>query len=388
MGNTIQLANYLAELILSQFEERMPEAVPEQLDVYNILYVASMNQIAGFVERALMLRDEISEELHNELKQDSFLQIIKSKKQEAEIKKIQDVFEKEKIKNMPMKGVFMKKYYPLAELREMGDIDLVVEEKDLKRAGEVLQNIGYRLVERVSNHDVYEKDKVFIEVHKSMYKQEIDKKQHEYFESFAKVERDKGKNYCYHQSLEDFYVYMIAHMAGHFYIKGCGVRNLIDIYVFWKLFKCKVDEQYIQKELKECGINVFEQHMRKMSQIWLCKEASDDFYDDLICFMVNCGIYGKAKYGIWNEYANETKNASDKNRMKLWYAFPPLHYMRKYYRYLKKYPFLLPFSWIHRIVRGFLFKRGKERRDYLNEVPKQEIESIQNIYRKMKFEFD
>ena len=388
MNERLEIAEYLAELIHSQFENRKPAMIPQDININELLELSIANQIWGFTARALMRLENIQPQLYEHLKRGSSVMIYKSKLQEHEIKKIQEIFEEQGIKNMPLKGIFMKKYYPLPELREMGDIDLVVEENDLERAGKILKNMGYTLKQRISNHDVYiKKPYMVIELHKNMYKQEIDKKQHDYFESFVNAVLDDEKKYCYHQKTEDFYVYMIAHMAGHFYIRGCGVRNLIDIYVFRNKFKGQLDEEYIDRELKECGIYDFEKHMKKAAGIWLGNDKSDDFYDDLLTFMVMCGIYGKEEYGFWNEYSR-TNSKNNKVNMTLWYIFPPYHYMKKYYEYLKKAPYLLAFAWLHRILRGLVFKRGKQRRDYLNEVPKQEVEAIQRIYKKMKFDFE
>ena len=36
-----------------------------------------------------------------------------------------------------------------------------------------------------------------------------------------------SKMYVYDFEAEDFYIYMMAHMAKHFYKRGCGIRNLV-----------------------------------------------------------------------------------------------------------------------------------------------------------------
>lgn len=388
------ISEVLSKFIIAQLEGDEIEADLDDKMIVELVKIARKHQIVGFVGQSLVKLKAGDEGLCDMIRSECVQKIMFSNYQMNELKQVQDAFEKEKIKNMPMKGAFMKNYYNRPDLREMSDLDICVEEHELEHVKEVLENMGYTLIKRVSNHDVYWKEPcVMIEVHKCLYKQEIDKRQHEYFESFKNAVLDENKEYCYHQKLEDFYVYMIAHMAGHFYKRGCGVRNIIDLYVFEKKFKNQTDEEYITKELEECGLTTFEKHMKKLCDIWLKGQKREKFYDDLLWYMLDCGIYGKSEYGIWQGYAKTGKDAGkDKKQMKKWYYFPPCAYMKQYYGYLNKAPFLLPFAWIHRAVRSIVLgkqgKMGMERMEYMKEVSQEEIDIISNIYREMDFKFE
>ena len=61
-----------------------------------------------------------------------------------------------------------------------------------------------------------------VEAHRAMYDKTVDNNQYEYFSNFSKAILKKGYKYTYDFNDEDFYIYMIAHMAKHFYVKGCG----------------------------------------------------------------------------------------------------------------------------------------------------------------------
>ena len=133
----------------------------------------------------------------------------------------------------------------------------------------------------------------------------VNKSQYEYFSDMSRAVLREGKSYIYDFSNEDFYVYMMAHMAKHFYVKGCGIRNLVDVYVFNNKFADVLDRKYVKEQLQICGIATFTEHMEKLASIWLGDEKSDEFYDDLFLYMLDSGIYGKDENGIWNRFAEE-----------------------------------------------------------------------------------
>lgn len=386
-----ETAKYLGNIIRHSLNGEPLEMLPDETEIVELYRIARANQIDCMVGKALLEMNILNEADAAAVHGRCVKLLLHSATQLNELTQIQNAFEENEIKNLPLKGSRMKAYYKSPELRQMSDLDICVEEIELQRVQKVMEQLGYTLKESIANHDVYGKKPFMeVEIHRCLFKQEVDKKQHDYFGSFEKAIIDEGKQYCYHQSLEDYYVYMIAHMAGHFYERGCGIRNLIDIHVFLQNFKEALDLKYIQSELEVCGLKDFEAHMRTLTEMWLHeKKIEDPFYQNLFGYMTNCGIYGKEEYGIWNEYARQKKREGQKNAkyMKLWYIFPPVHYMQKDFPVLKKYPILLPFLWVFRIVRGLVCKRGVERREYLNQVGKEDIGILQTIYEKMNFDF-
>ena len=60
-----------------------------------------------------------------------------------EHKQVHDIFTRAKVPYVIIKGACSAKYYPEPKLRMMGDVDFVVKEKDLTRAGDVLKKEGF-----------------------------------------------------------------------------------------------------------------------------------------------------------------------------------------------------------------------------------------------------
>ena len=228
-----------------------------------------------------------------------------------------------------------------------------------------------------------------VEAHWAMYDETVDKKQYEYFSDFSKAVLVDGKSYTYNFNKEDFYIYMMAHMAKHFYKKGCGIRNLVDVYVYRKKYEGQLNETYIEQELEKCGILSFTKHMEKMSEIWLNDAETTKFYDNLFLYMLDSGIYGKDENGIWNEFAKECGESRFhySMKLKLFYYFPPYHYMVKYYPWIKGKKIIMPIAWIIRAISGLVNKKGEKKKEMLHHIDSENIRIIQNIYKEMQFDF-
>ena len=384
------IKSYLANLVLSQLNGKKPLNIPDNIDVNEIIDIAKRNHMNYLVLGALIKTDNIPEETLNRLRRIIQNSVLTTLAQVTELKKLVDAFEKAGIKNQPMKGSCMKYMYPSPEMREMSDIDILVDGDQMDAAGKIMTELGYSLSQSIKHHDIYYKRPfMIVEVHRSMYDKTVDANQYDYFKSFEKAVLKENKNYTYDFNKEDFYVYMIAHMAKHFYIMGCGIRNLLDVYIYLEKYGKELDRNYLNKELKNCGLYEFTTHIEKLAYIWLNGEKGDAFYDDLFQYMVDCGIYGKDENGIWHKFAEEKLNGKKITRFKLkkWYYFPPLFYMSEDYPWLEKFPFLLPVAWLIRGFRGIFMKKGKKKRKMLEVIDGNKAKTYQNIYSRMKLKF-
>ena len=384
------LAEYLAELVKAQLENRKPGLLPREIDIDELVRLSHKNQINYLVLGGLLKVDNVSEEEKKKIKPYVLQSVLRTGHQVSEIKRLENTFEEKGIKCQPMKGSRMKFMYPSPEMREMGDIDILVQAECMFDAEKCLEEIGYTLEQSIKHHDIYKKKPyIVLEMHRAMYDKTVNKTQYEYFSDMSRAVLREGKSYIYDFTNEDFYVYMMAHMAKHFYVMGCGVRNLVDVYVFNKKFADTMDGKYVKEQLKICGIATFTEHMEKLANIWLGGEKSDKFYDDLFMYMLDSGIYGKDENGIWNRFAEEKmkdKNAT-KSHLKIWYIFPPLSYMAEYYPYLEEYPFLLPITWMIRGIGGVLGKRGVNKRKMLKTIDEDQIKTYKTIYQRMDMHF-
>lgn len=383
------LFEYLAELVLAQFEDRTPPELPENITMDDLITIATKSHMSTLILGAL-LKLPLDETLEPKLRQYLLNHILNSYTQQNEFKMLIQTFEKNGIRTQPMKGIFMKQLYPKPELREMSDIDILISEEQLSEAEKLIKELGYQFYSKESHHDIYTKGQnMVLEVHWTMYDSHVDQKQHDYFHNFSKAVLLQNHAYTYTFTKEDFYVFMMAHMAKHFYARGCGIRNLVDIYVYQKAFGDQLDNAYIKKELKNCGIYDFSCHMETLATLWLNRKECPEFYLQLFHYMLDSGIYGKDENGIWNKfaYAKAGNKENTAFKLKLWYYFPPMYYMEEYYPFVKGRPYLLPVGWMVRFFHGVLKKKGTSKLEFLKTAESEEILVIQNIYKKMGLRF-
>lgn len=391
MGGTIgtmnDLANDLSYLVNAALGKKEQYTLRTDIDV--LIRLAYTNQMQGILFTALV-QEDIPEEKKEQLRSGLRQSLYRTMRQVFAGKEMERRFEEAGIVNQPMKGICMKQMYPSPNLRDMGDIDILVDQNSAAECRAVMESLGYTLVQDVKHHFVYRNEEgIVVEIHNALYDKTTDRTQYEYFLDLKNRNLKENCAYTYQFSVDDFYIYMIAHMARHFYKMGCGVRNLIDIKVYLDLYGSRMDMEYIREVLRKLGLYDFHEHMSTLAFIWLDHKESSELYDDLFDYMVFSGIYGKDENGIWNKYAfQKSGNTKDYSaKLKRWYLFPPYDYMVEYYPFLKKHPYVLPFMWVKRGFNGVFRHKGEKKVEMLKTIDDDSIMRITRIYQNMNLKF-
>lgn len=383
------MMQYLSELVYAQLNNKKPGNIPEGIRLEELEEIAHRNHMDYLLLGAL-LKTDLTDNEKKRVKPYVMHSAMKSLTQVCCLKELEEKLEKESIYHQLLKGSVLKKLYPSPEMREMSDIDVMIYDENLNRAKNVVEEMGFTLLESVKHHDIYAKPTMLIiELHHTLYDKNVDRMQYEYFKNEERLEAKAGKKYALQFSIEDFYVYLIAHMAKHFYESGCGIRNVVDVYCYHQLYESAWDKEIIGKELKKCGLTAFENRIHTLANVWLGGQKPDPFSVKLFDYMINCGIYGKGENGIWGQFAmqKQTNNLKYKSYIKRWYYFPPLSYMKSDYPWLNKYPYLLVIAWGIRAVHGLLSKEGREKRKMLMNIKSEDIRKMNEIYKGMQLNF-
>lgn len=380
---------YLSELVHAQLENIRPQNIPEGISLETLVEVAHRNHMDYLILGAL-LKTDLTEEQKSSIRPYVIKSTVRNLAQVHCLRELEDRYEEEGIYHLVLKGAVLKQLYPVSEMREMSDIDIMIYDENLNRAKKIVEELGFTLFKSVKHHDIYVKAPyLMIELHHALYDKNVDKNQYEYFQRDKLTIAKDGKKYAMQLSTENFYVYLIAHMAKHFYETGCGIRNLMDVYYYRKSYATTWNYAYLGKELQECGLTVFEQRISTLAQVWLGGRKTDSFSETLFDYMLNCGIYGKSENGLWGRFAKEDSNKDTRLKLfaKSWYYFPPLSYMESDYPWLIKHPKLLVVAWGIRAVHGLLHKDGREKRKMLLNIKNEDISRIQSIYKGMQLDF-
>ena len=212
------MAEYLAELVKAGLEDRKAASLPEGVSVREIVKISEENHMDYLLLGALLKTDGLSEEEKELLREKVLGSMLFTGMQLQELKKLEERMEQAKIPCQPMKGARMKFYYPSSFLREMSDIDILIHGDFMEQAAVELEAMGYVLQQKIKHHDIYRKAPgIVVEAHRAMYDRTVDERQYAYFSDLSRAVRRKGFLYVYDFEAEDFYIYMMAHMAKHFY---------------------------------------------------------------------------------------------------------------------------------------------------------------------------
>lgn len=157
-----------------------------------------------------------------------------------------------------IKGASAARFYPRCELRAMGDIDLLVLEKDYDRACRVMEEAGYTLLSRQYKHNVYEKDDLCIEIHrhasaypdtpKGRYTQEL------MAQAVARGQMGKLNEYYFPVlATPDQLISLLAHLERHLSKSGIGLRQFCDFAVTLHACRDQIDDDVLNL-LDHCGL--------------------------------------------------------------------------------------------------------------------------------------
>lgn len=253
--------------------------------------------------------------------------------------------EQQKIPFIPLKGAVIRKYYPEEWMRTSTDIDVLVHAEDLEKTLDVLQQNGYTLKCRTS-HDVTlnAKNGVHIELHFRLL-------ENFYLENSNHILENPWKfaaphNGCvFRADLTDemVYFYHIAHMAKHLVNGGCGIRFFIDTFL---LNRENCNREKREKLLADGALSVFEQTVTHLTDVWFGGAPHSALSADLENWILSAGIFGDI-----DNYVAIRRNDSSKFKYVFSRLFLPYNKLKLYYPRLEKYPFLLPFYHIARIIR-------------------------------------
>lgn len=290
-----------------------------------------------------------------------------------DINKIISDLKKRNIEIIVLKGLVLRKYYPKPELRSMSDSDILVKEEDLSDVNEYLIDNGY--VKNNDDNDIHEgfmcPGKLEVELHWKLVNSDFIRTNISDFEEnlwINKIKTEIDGEVTNTLGTEDFLIHLCLHMAVHIKNKGFGLRQLYDLsvyiknnydYINWTRFMSKISSYKLLKFTN--GLLVL---INKLFDIKIPDNIinNDDIKErDILLLLENIlisGVYGKKNQK--EEFSNMDRDNINISRVKrvINYIFPDKGYMTSRYSYAKKFTFLLPISWIHRIIKCIFGKYG------------------------------
>lgn len=289
------------------------------------------------------------------------------------------------IKCAIIKGAAAAVYYPIPSYRTMGDIDLIVEPQNFKKAKYLFEKQGYQAGHPENERHIgYQKNGIEIELHRKfavLHKKE----EEQYLDKLIY----KGLKHTEMVNIEQFTfpmlpklqngLVLLTHISQHLE-GGLGLRQILD----WMMFvDSNLDDQFwydsFRKEAEKIGLQTLAETTTYMCQKYLglktsitwCQDADEVLADQLMEFIMKHGNFGR----------KDTK--SSKTVSIIHYFKRPIILFKTLqkggcitWKVLEKYPWLKPFAWIYQLLRWL--RRGLQRpraiRSFIKDIRKAKIE--------------
>lgn len=268
---------------------------------------------------------------------------------------VKNLFNENNIDHIFLKGSTLKNLYPDRNIRLLGDIDVLIKEKQLKKAIKILKNNGFIYESRASHHISFKYRKLELELHFNIIEKNI--RLSEYLSKPFENAYLINKN-TYQLNNEYNLIFIIAHYMKHLH-GGSGLRSLCDIYLMIKNYNINLDN--IKKVFKKYKYELF------FDTLLTCLNIIFDYNDysfnyiesanELIDYSLKSGIHG---FGKNNNYSVNKQQANSNNKFiyLLKTLFIPLNQLFDFYPWTKSI-ILIPLGYICRFFH-LIFKRQKQ----------------------------
>lgn len=385
----LQYGNYLTKILQSLFKNKKPVPPNFHIDWNKFFFFCNHHKVANTVYMAvkdLNLPKEILDKFMDVYRKCTFIEA----KQEVYSNIIYSSFEENKISFLPVKGILIKKLYPIDNYRSSGDIDILIKKNDFEKACNVLTSLGYKAFGEVNQnndyHLCYEKNQVHIELHSSLAPKTS--KYFDYFDnSFNRAKPKKDSSFHYEFNNEDFYIYTLYHLYKHFVKGGVGVRYFLDMYLLNE--KMNFDYQYLNNQLKLLSLYDFNETVKDLSLVFFGNKFQDNRLKELSRFVYISGAHGEKTFFAMSMIApTDTKKKSLYffGKIKYFYSawFVGYEPMKERYKILTKHKWLLPLCYIHKgfytlIKNPTAILREKDEIAKINKNVKNYIQSINKM---------
>lgn len=316
-------------------------------DLIHIISYALINN--GYVDK--------NSKFYKPLLNEQFSALSRSEKNSFALNELCDIFEKEKVSYIPLKGAVIKEFYPKPWFRTSCDIDVLVKKESVETVAKILEEgYNYTVDGNATTHDYgfITPNGTRLELHFSLGQEEKFPLADEILQKAWEYSiKDDAQEYKRQLSYDFLAFYHIVHMAKHFLNGGCGIKPFIDLYFIRKnkLF----DEQKLVKFLDEGKLLRFYQGAVKLIGVWFNGENPDKTTLNMSSYILKGGVYGDV-----DNYA--TVNASKgQGKVKTFFSlmFLPRKNLELLYPNLKKHPILLPFYQVKRWFKVFNKKSRK-----------------------------
>lgn len=368
-----------------------------KLDYQKLFDLASQHQISALIYNQIYNFDDFSEDIKQRWKRDALKINAFQTRKTMKILQVYSQFLKQGLKVLIVKGLVCRSLYPQPDNRQSNDEDLYVQKGEYEAVKDILLKNNFTVISESGDVTTFidPVSGLSIELHTALFSLES--------KAYGNYQRyfDQAFDECIVHSIDGVEVYsleytqhllfLILHFVKHFFHGGIGIRQVVDIVMYSEAYGDKVDWDRLYDILKDLNIyvlivNLFAMAHDKLefdyTKIRVPEGIDKSDYQDLLKDIMDAGIFGQSSSERIHSATITLNTISDGKTSVLKSIFPSLKEMQGKYKYLNKYPVLLPFAYFSRIV-NYKKNNSSKNSQRTIEVGKQRIELLKK-YRVIK----
>lgn len=281
------------------------------------------------------------------------------------------------IRPVVVKGLICRNLYPFPDHRISGDEDVLIPPEQTAVCHQVLSDFGMETVQPADPSDqAYEipyrqkNGQMYIELHRYLFPPES--------EAYGDLNRffagaaDRAVEVLIQgqqvaaMSPTDHLFYLICHAFKHFLHSGFGIRQVCDIVMYANHYGSQVDWDQVLTYCREIRADRFAAALLRIGQKYLTFDPQMACYPEIwqripvdetamLEDLLSSGVFGNASMSrkhssnITLDAVTAQKQGKKANNALLLSLFPSPKNLEGHYPYLKKYPWMVPAAWLHRI---------------------------------------
>lgn len=344
-------------------------ALDDSIDYFKLFEIARNNNLSAIVFSVIKQssnRNIVPKDAYSVMEDSFFDSVFRYEAQKQAITDLSTILSDAKVKHIFFKGAEIKEYYPIPEVRAMGDIDVLIHQENRDKVKDLLISKGYNAVN--TNGPVYDYDinGVRIEMHTKIISGKVGNADAENGFLDA-INNAKFDEFCGILESSYHYAYLLTHIAHHFWFYGAGAKLILDLAVMHKHYDIDIDA--VIAKMDSIGLGDFSKIIMTICYKWF--GVGFDFNVDTAStedFILSYGAFGNANRNRAaviqrKELEGGKKNSPFLTRLRL--LFPSYQKMKNipYISFIEGRPYLTPIAWIYRI-----FYNLKHRRDFVKNA--------------------
>lgn len=303
-------------------------------------------------------------------------------------------FDKNNIKYVCLKGYSVYPLYKNAFYRISSDIDLLVEEKDERKAKKILTDYGFAIekdrTEYTHHSALIHPTWGLLELHTKMFEDDVTNIWFASKDGILDIDKtpwliEYEKNSFCVLKPDAQIMQLFFHLVKHFIEGGLSIRAMMDFVLATRKYHTEIDFELVRAQIRDSGMEpIYDAIMSFMVEYCNIDKNSLPNYNQVSDECLSL-IYSDLETGAWigmgnnnnrkamMEFAEKKRKNLDISqeqtiyktgfRSKLRILFPHKYHLEKKYPYLKKYSFLYIYVIIIRFIKFIFSNKKKDKKD-------------------------